>query len=436
LGYIENISNIFIFFCFGKYYKPFFSTHFLAARSTNRLSIKHEKITAIVNAIKEDKVEYLKELLTGITSLAKMIDQPLDQCGNNLWTLAAERGTEEIMNYLLDIISPWSRKYLYHVLHFWTRHRERSCMDIVEKAKEIIQVDQSLIDYLHFNFQNLEAHLNEENPDPLRDHLKKLKQYLDTTIAHLGICWIPWPFCSPKRQLKTVLLNLRKELLWNDREWHHNSLTGIILQTYPPDSMIVQRIIELEIECHNPKAGLNEKHNEDGGEEGLELKSLNCETGLFCNRIKYERFESCIYERVGKSPCTLKALKMNSQTCCKCNFFSSFFSLLMKACPLLACLSLFIFSFSLIAFDISTDVKLVWEFFQANIHLDMNPTSDYVNLMHRSLGQGGFYEHKNDITKKVLCLTSLAVILPVAHYFVAWLRDNEMGFGTLKAAVC
>jgi hypothetical protein len=220
----------------------------LIVSSTHRLLPTSDIIRDIIKAIEEDELGKLKKLLTSHTSPANMIDVTLDKSGNNLWTLAAENGTDDIMNYLLDEISSWPRKDLYRVLHFWTCHRERSCMDIVEKNK------QTILEIINqgSRFELLKNHLNANTSDPskLRTYLQTLKQYLDTSIAHLGKNCTPWQTSSPPKQLKTFLVNLRKELLFNDLEWHHNSLTGIISQSYLPTSKIVQRVIKLEIFCH------------------------------------------------------------------------------------------------------------------------------------------------------------------------------------------
>ncbi len=268
----------------------------------------------IVQAIKtDDLVKFQKELDTLLTvkTVKELVGTTFDEYGNNLWTMAAENGTEEIINYLLNEIKNWPRKDLDHVLHFWTCHRERSCMDIVEKKKAIILN----IIYQDSRFENLKKHLktNTSDPSQLRNYLQTLKQHLDTTIAHLGKCCTPWPILSPKEQLKKFLEDLRKELLFNDLEWHHNSLAGIVSQSYPPDSTIAKRIFKLEIECHNqsqPKATLNETHIEKGGKENLALNDVTLETNENKPTVA---FISCIHKRVGKSPCTVGALKMAGQ---------------------------------------------------------------------------------------------------------------------------
>ena len=131
-----------------------------------------------------------------------MIDVTLDKYGDNMWTLAAENGTEEVMNFLLDVIKDWPRKDLHHVLHFWTCHRERSCMDIVEKHKPIILA----FSYTDSKFENLKTHLkiNSSDPSKLYNYLITLKQYLDTNIVHLGKSFLPWQTYFTRKHLSMI----------------------------------------------------------------------------------------------------------------------------------------------------------------------------------------------------------------------------------------
>jgi hypothetical protein len=160
-------------------------------------------------------------------------------------------------------------------------------------------------------------------------------------------------------------------------------------------------------------------------------------------------FFNCIYKRVGKSPCTVDALKTAEQTHLpksKQNFVTSFLISLVKGYPLLTCLSLFIFSFGLLVFDISTDVKLVWEFYHADIELvaeevykvnsdeiaqdEVQPVSSQLPNFYKFLLGGG-----KKIRNALLGLTLFAIIMPLVGYFVSWLTSNNLGFVTLKNKV-
>jgi hypothetical protein len=394
----------------------------------------------IVQAIKtDDLVKFTKELdiLLAVKTVTELIDITLDENGNNLWTLAAENGTEEVMNFLLDMISSWPRKDLDRVLHFWTRHREHFCMAILETSKTII-LDYN---YEDLKFINLKNHLNinSSKPSELRDYLKTTKKHLDTTIDSLDNSirkMKRWD--SEKKipnQLRRTLVDLRTGLLLKDLEWHHNSLTGIVSQSYPPDSMTVQRVTQLEFNCHNqcqPEAIWNENHIEICGKE---------------------TFLNCICKRVGKSPCTLEALKMASQTATllsKWNFISSIFFRMKKRYPFLICFNLFIFSFGLLVLDIFTDVKLVLELYQLKNLPDFKNRYRYgdfdlTNYLRHYNSKNNFIkvvqsakDRRNvDLPLTLFWLTFLAVILPTAGYCVSWLTaDNELGFCSMKKKVC
>ncbi len=391
----------------------------------------------IVQGIKtDDLVKFQKELdtLLALKTVTELVETTYDEYGNNLWTMAAENGTEEIMNFLLDMISSWPNKDLDHVLHFWTCHREHSCMAILETFKTTI-LD---CNYEDFKFKNLKKHLNinSSKPSELRDYLKTTKKHLDTTIASLGNTMRKMKRWDSERktpnQLRRTLEDLRTGLLLNDLEWHHSSLTGIVSQSYPPDSITAKRIFKLEIECHNqsqPKATLNETHIEKGGKEGSELKGVSSEENEPDPSIG--TFLSCIYQRVGKSPCTLEALKMatsqTSTSVSKWNLMSSFYSLMMKRYPFLICLSLFFFSFGLLVLDISTDVKLVWGLYHTEI--EKMEAKDYI------FGNNHVIRDLLHFKNVLLGLTLFAIIIPIAGYFVSWLISNKMGFATLKNKV-
>jgi hypothetical protein len=387
-----------------------------------------------------------------VITVKDLIDMTLDEYGNNLWTLAAENGTEEIMNFLLDMISSWPNKDLDHVLHFWTRHREHSCMSILETSKTTI-LDFSFED---LKFKNLKKHLNinTSHPSELREYLIALKKHLDTTVDSLDNSIRNMNRWDGKRktpnQLRRTLVDLRNKLILNDLEWHHNSLTGIVSQSYPPDGMIVQRIIKLEIKCHKQsqaKATFDENHIENGGEEGMELVVV---TSKEDKNKPFETFLSCIYKRVGKSPCTVDTLKMASQkstSAPKQKLIPSFFSRMMKRYPFLICLSLFFFSLGLLVLDISTDVKLVWDLYHTELK-KMNITEAEVedeaiyeahHVTHVTSQLQNFYKNLigriPNIENFLLGFTLFTIILPMIGYFVSWLISNNMGFATLKSKV-
>jgi hypothetical protein len=415
---------------------------------TTVTSVTAKTVTTLTPNIVTSKTVTAKTVTTVTTVISKtitdLIEMTLDEYGNNLWTLAAENGTEKIMNFLLNDIENWPRKDLECILHFWTHHKERSCMNIVKRHKPVVIA----FSYTDFKFEKLKNHLNINtfNPSQLRDYLKKLKQHLDTTINSLDYTIRKMKRWDSERktpnQLRGTLEDLRKGLLLNDLQWHHSSLTGIVSQCYPPDNIIVQKIIKLEIKCHTQtqlKATLDENHIENGGIEVIKLAVVTSEEN---ENKPTGTFISCIYKRVGKSPCTLEALKMASQTSTsipKQNLISSFYSRMMKRHPFLICLSLFIFSFGLFVFDISTDVKLVWELYQLNILPEKEKwgtKSDFSYLVFNAARHVSAQNENFDVTNALFLLTCLAVILPMAGYFVSWLTaDNDLGFGRLKKKV-
>ena len=112
-------------------------------------------INEIVAAMKTDDLDKLKKDLAdnSIDTLTRMIYLSLDKFGNNLWTLAAENGTDKVMNYLVKILYSWETEEVDHVLHYQTCHKENACMDIVDAVKNKI-VD--LLDKAILEIKNLE----------------------------------------------------------------------------------------------------------------------------------------------------------------------------------------------------------------------------------------------------------------------------------------
>ncbi len=380
-----------------------------------------------------------------------MIQVSLDTSGNNLWTLAAENGTVKIMNYLINILYSWPLEHLDRVLHFKTCHRENACMDIVKQfGTEILQ------DVLSCEqIAELEEHLNnpQSHQNVLREYLSILKTKLDKTIKERRV----------EKSVRRTLINLRKKLLVSDLQWHDVCLTGIISQRYPPNCIIVQKIIDLEIMCHEkarPRPILTRKNDGDQHipkelkeEDSIKLERL-CQNPNNENQenmellVEFKEKEKnildCIYNNVGKSPCTVEALDMAGETYpltkempeLKCSQILSILYFLLTSKPFWICLILFLFSFSLLTFDVYTDVRMVLELHQNHIHNnDFHCSRNTSNITKIIFGfRWGSEPFDNDMHANFWA-TILAVIFPIAGYFASWLRDDNLGWIVLKNQV-
>ncbi len=412
-----------------------------------------------------------------------MIDVSLDKFGNNLWTLAAENGTVKIMNYLINILYSWETEDLNRVLHFQTCHREHSCMEIVEKY----QPNLLAIPYSDSKFEGLKncMHINITDPSKLRDHLKALKKHLDATIDSLDMTIRKMRIWDGERkapnQLRRTLVYLRKRLVSNDLKWHHISLAGIISKNYPPNCIIVQKIIVLEIMCHEksptnlteneqtnentnccinissccmPKEqehgnqielepihqNLNATSDENEEHKGLIPKPKDKENYLESNMA----FLSCMYNRVGKSPCTVAALEMASETYplttempeMKCNMIPSILWFLLRNKPFWTCLILFFFSFSLLVADFTTDVLMVVDLYSQNTSYSCLRNISEFNLTGLQTTEVILQKPDSATTRQYLFwATLITVILPFPGYVILWVNTQHLGFRDLKNKV-
>ncbi len=418
-----------------------------------------------------------------------MIDVPLDKFGNNLWTLAAENGTVKIMNYLINMLYSWPIQDLDCVLHYKTGHRERACIKIVEKVQTDI-LKQVLSDQ---EFDNFEKQVNSpySNPTELREFLQALKKHLDTTINDLNNSIREMEsFYEQKtvRHLRRTLVSFRKRLLISDLEWHHNSLTGIISKNYPPNCMIVQKIIELEIMCHE-KPTLNELTSENSDQQNspfskiiscclpnehqddntIQLKSFCQNSNMTFNENSQNEelmpepkekenyleanmaFLRCMYNRVGKSPCTVAALDMAGETYLptkampepKCSQIPSMLYFMLSSRPFWICLILFLFSFSLLVVDFTTDVILVVELYQNytqnTSHNCIRNISQFNQTGLHTFGAAIFSPLFHQFFKNnmhaVFLATLSTVMLPFAGFVVLWFSAENLGLYDLKTKV-
>ena len=190
-------------------------------------------INEIVAAMKTDDLDKLKKDLAdnSIDTLTRMIYLSLDKFGNNLWTLAAENGTDKVMNYLVKILYSWETEEVDHVLHYQTCHKENACMDIVDAVKNKI-VD--LLDKAILEIKNLELKKLQDDLESLKQHLdplhtvtfKTLKTLLGAIITNLDKHIFKFKTFRKRRtgrQLSRILSNRRKELIFIENKWHHNN---------------------------------------------------------------------------------------------------------------------------------------------------------------------------------------------------------------------
>ncbi len=423
-----------------------------------------------------------------------MIEVSLDKSGNNLWTLAAENGTVKIMNYLINMLYSWPIQDLDCVLHFQTCHREKACMDIVEQFGTNNLEEKLPSDEL----EKFTKHANNSHSDlpQVRASLQTLKKYLDTKIDSLDSAirkrktfWIP----KHKRYLRRKLVVFRNALFFTDLEFHNNSLFGIISERYLSNCMIVQKIIELEIICHensqtkhytfNQLTSKNEDQNtgqcfnifslcnsKQGKEKnwnGFAAVCQNSNQALNEKNKKYQlipgsknrdnylepngAFLSCMYNRVGKSPCTVNALDMAKETYpltqemppLRCGKILAWLFFLLTFQPFWLCFGLFLFSFSLLTIDVYTDWKMVFELHQNYIqnksYSCSRNTTEINQRTFRTIGSLIFGPVSAQIFENNMhaqyTATLLAVIIPFAGYIVLWLNQDNLGLRSCKIKV-
>jgi len=60
----------------------------------------------------------------------------LDDNGNNLWTLAAEKSLSRVLDFLVNKLINWKMSDVGNILQFETQHREMFCLKIIYQAKK------------------------------------------------------------------------------------------------------------------------------------------------------------------------------------------------------------------------------------------------------------------------------------------------------------
>jgi len=72
------------------------------------------------------------QILSGDEKIVKL----LDDNGNNLWTLAAEKSLSRVLDFLVNKLINWKMSDVGNILQFETQHREMFCLKIIYQAKK------------------------------------------------------------------------------------------------------------------------------------------------------------------------------------------------------------------------------------------------------------------------------------------------------------
>ncbi len=330
-----------------------------------------------------------------------MISVSLDEFGNNLWTLAAASGASLILNRLINMLYGWQQEDLDRVLHYKTKHREQACMQIVENAKTNLESTANEKQSQSEALEKLKQHMDSPPSDILNadTFLQTLKKHLDTTLQEASLLK-----SSPA---KNILFRLRRRLFRTELNWYSNSLADLVSKNFPPSNMIVFKLIELETICHDE---------------------------FHCSHAN-ESFLKCIYTRVGKSPATVlaRSLAEESYPPSKMSKLKSFFLGFAAFC----------FSLSLLSLDVFSDIKLVSNRYQdyidnATFNCAKNVTDEnknrFSNLGSILYNPVNILLFTNDL-HSMFWATLIALLLPFFGYLVSWIKDNSLGFTSLRREV-